>query len=203
MAGNEGPEPVNETEPSGLAGSETELPSAESARPRVVVRPRGSFLFSTRLPFWKYVLLMGVISLVPSLLLAGILASAGIVNEQTGPVFKAPEGVPPIVFGASLFLGFLCLSPIVETLLLAFTLWILSFTVERNILRAVFAALIWAGLHSLAAPAWGLVIWWPFFIFSCAYISWRRVSWPHAFLAAGLIHMIQNILPAVAVVASL
>jgi hypothetical protein len=87
-----------------------------------------------------------------------------------------------------------------ETLLLAFTLWALSFVTQDFIKRALAAGVIWGILHSIQAPAWGLVVWWPFFIFSCAYLAWRRVSWVYAFLAAALLHFIQNLLPAIAVV---
>ena len=61
----------------------------------------------------------------------------------------------------------------------------------------------WAGLHSLASPGWGLVVCWPFFVFSCAYLSWRPRSWLHGVWVASCIHALQNLLPGLAIAAYL
>jgi hypothetical protein len=170
---------------------------------RVRVRKRDSFLFNTRIPFWKYVIRMGLLSLLPSLLLAGLLTAAGVITEGNSPSFAIPEEAPPELFYPFLVVGFLFCSPVFETIALGFTLWALSHVTQDFIKRALMAAVIWGILHSIQAPAWGLVVWWPFFIFSCAFLAWRRVSWVHAFLAAALLHFIQNFLPAIAVVVML
>jgi len=81
-------------------------------------------------------------------------------------------------------------------------LWGLSFITKRKALLALMSALLWAGAHSLAAAAWGLVVIWPFFIFSCSYLTWREKSWRHAIFVTFCVHAFQNFLPGILAVAA-
>jgi len=143
---------------------------------------------------WKYVLRTGLISLVPSLIIAMILGLTGVVTEEMGPEFKGPA--------IGLLIGLVIISPLLETLLMGGGLWILSFITKRPVRLAVISAFIWAVVHSLIAPAWGLVVIWPFFVFSCSYLGWRRHSWWRAILITSCVHAFQNILPAIAAIAT-
>ena len=154
-----------------------------------------SLLFDNQISIWKYVLRTGLISLVPSLVIAMILGLTGVITEETGPEFEGP------VIG--LLIGLVIISPILETLLMSGGLWILSFITKRQVLLGVISAFIWAGVHSLIEPAWGLGVIWPFFVFSCCYLSWRRRSWRRAILVTSCVHALQNTLPAIAVIATL
>ena len=58
------------------------------------------------------------------------------------------------------------------------------------------SAVGWGIAHSLAAPAWGLVIWWPFLIFSTLYVTWRQHSLIAGLAMPAAVHGLQNILPA-------
>jgi len=119
------------------------------------------------------------------------MGAMGVVDEQTGPGFKGPVLV---------VLAFVwVIGPVLETLLMSFILWVLSFLTKRMVLLAVMSALIWAGLHSLAAPAWGLVVFWPFFIFSCSYLAWRQKAWWRAVWVTCCVHMFQNFLPGIVI----
>jgi hypothetical protein len=82
-------------------------------------------------------------------------------------------------------------------------LWVLSLVTKRTVLLAVISAFIWACLHSVAVPAWGLVVFWPFFVFSCSYLAWREKSWGRAVWVTFCIHVFQNVLPAIAIVSIL
>jgi len=53
-------------------------------------QPRRSFLFDTSISMRRYVLRMGLISLLPSMAVGIALATTGVVNEQTGPGFEGP-----------------------------------------------------------------------------------------------------------------
>jgi hypothetical protein len=150
-------------------------------------------LFNTRGPVWKYMLRAGLISLVPSLFIAFFLALVGIGNEETMPQFD--QAIEPAVQ----FAGLVIISPVLETLLLAFGLWLLSFITKHPLRQAIGSCVSWAVLHSLLASIWGLVIVWPFFVFSCAYLAWRRRSRWHAMGVACGIHMFQNLLPGILV----
>ena len=61
----------------------------------------------------------------------------------------------------------------------------------------IVSAVLWGIAHSLAAPTWGLVIWWPFLIFSAQFVVWRtrHIGW--AFFIPFATHALQNSLPAI------
>ena len=75
----------------------------------------------------------------------------------------------------SLFLLLFLFAPLVETLIMAAVLSVLARFVSPT--AAVLASAgLWGIAHSLQAAAWGLVIWWPFVIFSTLYMVWRERS---------------------------
>ena len=148
-----------------------------------------SLLFDNKISIWKYILRTGLISLVPSIIIALILGLSGAITEDTGPEF---EGSAP-----GLLISLVIIGPLLETLLMGGGLWILSFIIKRQVLLAIISAFIWAVMHSLIAPAWGLVVIWPFFVFSCSYLAWRKRSWRHAILITSCVHAFQNILPTI------
>jgi len=154
-----------------------------------------SLLFDNQISMWKYILRTGLISLVPSLIIVLILGLTGVVTEETSPEFKGPA--------LGLLIGLVVISPPLETLLMGGVLWILSFITKRQVRLAVMSAFVWAGVHSLIAPAWGMGVIWPFFVFSCSYLSWHQRSWWRAILVTSCVHAFQNILPAIAAIATL
>jgi membrane protease YdiL (CAAX protease family) len=86
-------------------------------------------------------------------------------------------------------------APLVETLVMAVVLELLLRFVPPA--AAILASSIgWGLAHSLAAPAWGLVIWWPFLIFSTLYVTWSRRSVLAALAIVFAVHALQNLGPA-------
>jgi hypothetical protein len=63
----------------------------------------------------------------------------------------------------------------------------------------VVSAIGWGVAHSLVAPMWGLVIWWPFLVFSTLFVAWRGRSLALAFAIPMAVHALQNLLPALLV----
>jgi membrane protease YdiL (CAAX protease family) len=163
---------------------EQETTIKEKRQPRLL-----SLLFDNHISIWKYILRTGLISLVPSIIIALILGLSGAITEDTGPEFEGST--------LGLLITLVIISPLLETLLMSGGLWLLSFITRRQVLLAVISACIWAVMHSLLAPAWGLVVMWPFFVFSCSYLAWRKRSWWHAILVASCVHAFQNILPTI------
>ncbi|MBL7152441.1 MAG: hypothetical protein ISS79_01900 [Phycisphaerae bacterium] len=157
-----------------------------------VYEERVSFLFNIRVPMWRYVLCVWLIAFVPSVAISGILVATGVIGEETDLELG---GFGPVID----FVLIVAVSPIIETLLLSVILRLLSLVTKARYSLAVMSCVVWAGMHSLASPAWGIVVAWPFFVFSCAYLAWRRKSWWHAVAAACLIHMLQNLLPGFAI----
>ncbi len=152
------------------------------------------WLFDTRIPMHRYIVRTGLISLVPSLAIALVLAMSGIITEDTGPHFEGSA--------LELIIMIVVVGPPIETLLMVCVLWVLSFITKRRVRLAVMSAFVWAALHSLMAPAWGLGVLWPFFVFSCSYLAWRQRSRWRAILVTSCVHAFQNILPAIVAAAN-
>jgi hypothetical protein len=66
-------------------------------------------------------------------------------------------------------------------------------------LAVVASAVGWGIAHSSVAPIWGLVIWWPFLVFSTLFVTWRNRSLTLAFVIPMCVHALQNLLPAMLV----
>lgn len=112
-----------------------------------------------------------------------------------------PKMDPPD-FGAFVGKGYLTVfavavaTPFVETLILAGTCSILLRFVrpERAILISAFG---WAVAHSYQAPVWGLVIFWPFIIFSTLYVVWKQRSLTLGILMPFAAHLLHNLYPSI------
>ena len=88
-------------------------------------------------------------------------------------------------------------TPLVETVILAATSSaLLRFVRPESAI--VLSSLGWAIAHSYQAPLWGLVIFWPFIIFTTLYVVWRQISVVAGILMAWAAHCLHNILSAVA-----
>ena len=123
--------------------------------------------------------------------LAGALALSVLVNA----VFPSAESPQFPVSGWTFLFAVVVFAPVLETAILAFVLEGL-----RRLFRPWTAVLLsaagWGIAHSSAAPTWGLVIWWPFIIFSLAYLTWRQRSFRAGFGMALAIHAAQNFIAA-------
>jgi hypothetical protein len=175
-------------------GLEQEEPKLETLEEEAQQHRPGVLLFNNRIPALKYILYAGLISLIPSLAIAGILAFSGVITEESGPQFEGPVVV--------LLISMTIVAPVIETLLMGPVLWVLSFITKRKLLLALLSAIVWAVLHSFAAPVWGLVIFWPWFVFSCSYLAWREKGWWRAVFVTIGVHVFQNTLPAIVAVSS-
>ena len=105
-------------------------------------------------------------------------------------------GRPAFAVDGAATIGLLVVfAPFVETLIMAAVLEVLVRLVPPGAAIAI-SAIGWGIAHSLAAPVWGLVIWWPFLIFSTLYVTWRKRSiWAAVGIAAS-VHALQNLGPA-------
>ena len=166
---------------------EQDLQEQEPPEPEIRRRWPLSMLFDNNVSMCRYALRAGLISFLPSMVIVIALAALGIMTEETGPTF---EGDPLFV----LFVLVL-VSPPMETFLMVPILRVLSFVTKREIPLAAISACVWAGLHSLMVPAWGLGVIWPFFVFSCSYLHWRKRSFWAALLVTSCIHLLQNLVP--------
>jgi hypothetical protein len=168
----------------------------ETTADEIVTEPvaggkKPNFLFNTDKTMRQYILQMGLVSLIPSIIFLFLLSATGIINESTAPDFTGP----PVM----LYISMVLIGPVIETLIMSFSIWCLAFITSKKYILALLNAGVWAILHSLLAPARGLGVFWPFFGFSCAYLAWREKGWWRAIWVTACIHAFQNAIPGLAV----
>jgi hypothetical protein len=114
--------------------------------------------------------------------------------------FLLPQAQQPEfhVSGAAAMFALVIFSPVVETLIMGVVLLVLLRLMPAW-MAVVASAAGWGIAHSSVAPSWGLVIWWPFLVFSTLFVTWRERSLTLAFLIPMCVHALQNLLPAVLV----
>ena len=156
-------------------------PARGAPRP---VAPFPVFLFRRERPL-LVVPAAAALSLLGALLLSNAAASFG-------PALGEPKFA---VSGWAFMFAVAIRAPVVETAIMAGVIELL-----RRFLppwpTAIASAAGWGIAHSMAASAWGLVIWWPFLIFSALYLVWRQRSIASAYAVAASVHALQNAIPA-------
>ena len=125
-----------------------------------------------------------------ALTLAGSIALA-VVSKAIAPELPTPAF--PMKGPLALFL-LVAFAPLLETLIMAgFLSLFLRFLPPAGAI--LLSAAGWGLAHSLEALGWGLVIWWPFLIFSTLFVVWRqRGFWAGVGVAAAA-HALQNLGP--------
>jgi len=94
--------------------------------------------------------------------------------------------------GAMLIFLLVIFSPFIETLIMAGGIELLRLFLKPTLV-VIASALLWGIAHSSAALAWGLVIWWPFLIFSTLYVAWRPRGKIRAIGVVFATHALQNL----------
>ena len=104
------------------------------------------------------------------------------------------------VDGTAAVFALVVFAPAVETLIMGVVLLVLLWLLPPS--AAAFASAVgWGVAHSLVAPVWGLVIWWPFLVFSTLFVTWRSRSLALAFILPMCVHALQNLIPALMIAA--
>jgi len=134
---------------------------------------------------WQSIGTGWILSVLGSLALAAL--SRGIAPDLPAPEF-------PMKGMLALFL-LVVFAPVLETLIMAGFLSLLLRFLPPYAAILVSAA-GWGIAHSLEAIGWGLVIWWPFLIFSTLYVVWRQKGFWAGFGVAAATHALQNLGPA-------
>ena len=137
---------------------------------------------------WLAIIVGAALTISGSLLLAWI--ASFLAPQLAKPEFEMRG---PVAF--ALLVGF---APLVETLIMAAVLAVLARFVAPT--AAVLAsAVLWGVAHSLQAAVWGLVIWWPFLVFSTLYLVWRQRGTMAGIGVAATTHALQNLAPALVI----
>ena len=85
-------------------------------------------------------------------------------------------------------------APLVETLIMG-GLISLFLRFASPTTAILLSAIGWGLAHSSQALGWGLVIWWPFLIFSTLYVVWRQRGFWVAVAVVTATHALQNLGP--------
>ena len=133
-------------------------------------------------------------------LVAAALSLAGAIPLAALARLLFPEAPGPDLGGGSVSAGTLVVliaivSPVIETLLMSGPVLLLNRLGGRWV-AVIGSAMLWGVLHSLLAPTWGVAIWWPFLIFSTAFLTWREKGYWVGIATAATIHLLNNVGPA-------
>lgn len=137
---------------------------------------------------WLAILTGWLLSIIGSLALAAV-------SRTIAPQLPAPAFPMTGVTAIALLVVF---APVVETLIMAgFLSLFLRFMPPTAAI--LLSAAGWGVAHSLEALGWGLVIWWPFLIFSTLFVVWRQRGFWMGVGIAATTHALQNLGPALLV----
>lgn len=125
-----------------------------------------------------------------ALSMLGSLALAAIFSALM-PQLKGPEF--PMKGWGALF-ALVVFAPFFETLIMAGLIWLFERILPTTGAIAS-SAILWGIIHSTQALGWGLVIWWPFLIFSTLYVVWRQRGFWSGIGVAAATHALQNLGP--------
>jgi membrane protease YdiL (CAAX protease family) len=151
-----------------------------------------AFLGDVGHPKPSYVLKSWLLTLLPSLALAAIVGMFA--GDAATPEFGAP--------GLLLLFALVVFAPVVETLIMVPPLLLLN-RLFGPAAAVILSALGWGIAHSLQAPIWGLIVWWPFFVFSSILLVWRKKSLATGMALVMAVHALQNAVPAALLISGL
>ncbi|HRG55229.1 MAG TPA: hypothetical protein PLG56_04260 [Lacunisphaera sp.] len=141
-----------------------------------------SWLSDLEKPSWRYVFKATPIAFFPAMSLALVLSSFGIYRLEVRADYLG------WIFGDAL------LSPWIETAFMVPVFWFLRKIRVRNDWLPIASAFVWATRHSIYSPWWGLIVFWPFYVFSRCFLGHEGISQNRAFIATSVLHTFYNIM---------
>ena len=150
----------------------------------MIDRARFAALLEPRRPL-RAIIVGWLVTSIPALALAAI--AARLLPNAASP--DLPNK------GMIAFVAIVIISPLLETMIMAAVIEV-GLLILPPLAVVVLSSIGWGIAHSLAAPAWGLVIWWPFLIFSTLYVTWRGKGRLEAVALVATVHALNNFLPA-------
>ena len=162
-----------------------------STLPRKTIK----FLTDPEQGFFKYLVKSYLLAFIPVQVLALFISFMNIDGSNSDDyLLDQSEQILEIVA------GFVFIAPIIETILMALFITAISLIIKNVYTVSFITALIAGLIHSLFIPFWGIHTFWPFFIFSMAFLTWRKISFIKGFLMANAIHLLYNIVPTIAII---
>ena len=135
----------------------------------------------------RAILIAWLLSITGSLLLAALW-------QWIAPGLGSPQ-MPQVPAGLLLFM-LVVFAPLVDTLIMAAALELMLRLRVPPGAAILLSAAGWGIAHSSQAAGWGLVIWWPFLIFSTLYVTWSKRGIGTGVGIVFVVHALQNLGPA-------
>ena len=152
------------------------------------------WLFNTDGHAGFYVLKVWPVATIPCLLIAIVSYYVVVLLDwQESLQFFHLKHTRRLLSPAVSFFGSVVLSPAIETLLMIPVFGVLKGFINSKLGLVFLSALIWALLHSLANPIWGLSVFWAFVVYSSAFLAWSEKSATKAFWVTFAIHALNNL----------
>ncbi len=134
----------------------------------------------------RAILVGWALTTIPALMLSVLVAT--LLPQAGAPAFGTVN--------FDLFVRIVLMAPFIETLIMAAAIELLLLIRVPPALAIAISSVGWGIAHSLIAVTWGLVIWWPFLIFSTLYAVWRGQGWVLAIAIVFAVHALNNLGPA-------
>ena len=145
-----------------------------------------AFLLQPTVPLLQYLACAAPLALAGSMV---VILSVALMLMLFGVDFESIES--PDAGDSILMIALI--GPIIETFLLAGGVKLLQKETKLSPVGiATTSAILWGLFHGLFAPIWFFGVVWSFFVFTCGYIAWRKVSLKHALAAAFVPHAVNN-----------
>lgn len=131
-----------------------------------------------------YAVKAACISIIPALVIASVLL--------TSTSLDLSEAEPSST-GFMLFFSQVIFAPVVETFVQLIVIILLLKIIKEKALIIFISAFLWAFIHALIAPLWGLTIFWSFIILSIVCLEYLKYSPTRAFIMTASVHLLQNL----------
>lgn len=130
-----------------------------------------------------YVLRMALMAFTGAILVAVILSDYMVESPDQGA-------------GMGVVFTVLVLAPVIETLIMWGIFIGLGFFLHDFRMKAFVSGGIWAGVYAASAPLSGVIMFWPFLLFSITFLVWERRSINEALIMTISTHALFNLVPA-------
>ena len=153
---------------------------------QIIVKIYG-ILLSNKIALPKYIGVAFLIDILPAIFLSSLVSVLINIFDSKHSPLQAHD-----LSWITFWLGVI-FTPVVETFLLIFTLYILRGFNIQGFKLAIIAAIFWGTLHATESWSRFFAPAWIFFIYATAYETWRLTSFRKAYFAAAIPHILNNL----------
>lgn len=147
-----------------------------------------SAFFNTSTPLWQLIVVTTIFATVPAILLT---AMSRLLLSRFG-INLSSYVSPSLGTSLSEIIGIVLVFPFIETVVLGVLLTFLKFFISNRWVVTTISALLWGCLHASLSLLWFVGPAWLFFVWSNAFLVWRKENLKKAVLVSFVPHMLNN-----------